>query len=299
MIEQALKNGANINARNELMRTAFHDAVNNQRWEVASRLLEVPGIDCDAVDFMGATPLMDSCENGNLAMVKQLVERGAKPDRQNDHGHTALSRAGCNGHTGVVEYLLKRGCNPNIADKWGHTNLHKACMRTDKDGIVELLLAYGANPHARKPYIEREHWHPGDFVQDSPTVLHCAASRGSRRAVRLLLDRGVRLDKRNHRGETVLHIAANRLWLSGGRNKEGRRACEVIQCEIIQELIEGGANMLLRDNNDRTPYDDCGAIEAGKVLLLAYKDQVMNREGALAVHAILRTTIYDRRHLSV
>lgn len=273
------------------MRTAFHGAICYRHWAAASRLLEVPGFDFDAVDIFGDTPLMDACERGNLNMVQKLVSLGCNPHHQNDDGTTALGCASRYGHTGVVEFLLNHcECDANVADKYRWTPLHGACMHSDRDKIIELLLEHGADVNATLASDNTDIDQPPFFIPDRRTVLHCAALCGSRRAVRLLLDRGVHMDERNNKGETALHLAAHHFWLRASE----KRLIE--SCAVIQELIEAGANILLRDNADKTPYDAAckqgETTEAGKMFLRTYKGQVMNREGALAVHAILRTAAH-------
>lgn len=46
----------------------------------------------------------------------------------------------------IIKYLIEGGANPEIADREGNTLLMNAALQGDTDG-VELLLAFGANPH--------------------------------------------------------------------------------------------------------------------------------------------------------
>ena len=59
-----------------------------------------------------ATPLIEAVNAGNLATVKQLVERGADVN-QGFKGETPLSIAIREGEQEIINFLLENGADPN------------------------------------------------------------------------------------------------------------------------------------------------------------------------------------------
>jgi len=153
-IEEALriKGVGIINARNhQYQSTALHHAIENGRWDVALFLLDVPGIDFEAEDKFGRTPLSLSVSKGKLALVQKLHSLGVNLERKQPHlGVTALDIAAEKGHHDLVRFLLVDcKCDPNTTDADGLTPLHKACYRRHRS-IVSLLLDHRANIHANE-----------------------------------------------------------------------------------------------------------------------------------------------------
>jgi len=63
------------------------------------------------------TPLMIAAENGNLEIVKLLIEHGSDPNaRQQAGGHNALINAIHGQHLEVVKYLLENHADPEVKE---------------------------------------------------------------------------------------------------------------------------------------------------------------------------------------
>lgn len=52
--------------------------------------------------------LIQACENGNLELIKQLVQEGADLHTNDDY---ALGVAALNGHLAIVKFLVQHGAN--------------------------------------------------------------------------------------------------------------------------------------------------------------------------------------------
>lgn len=73
---------------------------------------------CPNLDDEGVVPLIEASEAGNVAIVRLLLEHGARPNvRRLCGGPTALAVAERNGHTDVVKLLKQAGAK----DDTGHT----------------------------------------------------------------------------------------------------------------------------------------------------------------------------------
>jgi len=96
----------------------------------------------------GLTPLMWAARSGSIEAMTILLDRGADPGaRDAIKGWTALFHAIHKRQAGAVRLLLERGVDPNTAAR----RLRPLAMAAaDRDpAILELLLAHGADPHAR------------------------------------------------------------------------------------------------------------------------------------------------------
>jgi ankyrin repeat protein len=85
--------------------------------------------------------LRRAASEGNLAKVKELLDAGVDVNAKNNYGGTPLSFASDRDHAEVVKLLLERGADPNARDTfYGVTPLTWASTAE----IVRLLLAKGA-----------------------------------------------------------------------------------------------------------------------------------------------------------
>lgn len=67
------------------------------------------GVDIEAVDNDGQTPLFLAASFGDFTALKTLVQYGAELDTCNDEGFSALLAAASANHDKIVEYLLDEG----------------------------------------------------------------------------------------------------------------------------------------------------------------------------------------------
>ncbi|KAK6835061.1 hypothetical protein PG987_009755 [Apiospora arundinis] len=99
--------------------TALAEAVSYNNLEIVDLVLKLgadvnqKGYDCcchfDCVDETLYTPLQRACIEGNLAIVKRLIDEGADLNAVDDEGLTALEYAARDGRLDMVQLLLSRG----------------------------------------------------------------------------------------------------------------------------------------------------------------------------------------------
>jgi outer membrane protein assembly factor BamB len=96
--------------------------------------------------------LLDAAGKGDAAAVASLLARGADVDADNGRGATPLYVAAEQGQLEVVKILLDHGADPNVKDlEWGRTPLRHASLPDSRPSgkaaraeIIRLLLARGA-----------------------------------------------------------------------------------------------------------------------------------------------------------
>jgi hypothetical protein len=139
------------------------------------------GADIETRLVRDLTPLMLAAEHGHAEMVDALLARGADVDAEM-HEEDGVPRRALHcavyygQNVGVVRALLARGADVQAGSVEGvFTPLHMAAQGGDVE-LVQLLLSFGADVHARGP--------------SRFTPLHVAAQHGHARVVDALVAHG-------------------------------------------------------------------------------------------------------------
>src|SRR5581483_1753076 len=203
------------------------------------------GADVKAVNRYGVTPIYLAALNG------KLLDAGVDPNSANAGGETALMTAARVGKIDAVKLLLDRGANVNARDAvHEQTALMWAVLENHAD-VVELLLARGADINAHTKVTITK----GEYVPARPaaasgvgiirqralptpnggmTALLFAIRDGNAPMMRLLLDRGAKIEETSGNHTTPLIIAL----LNG-------------QVAMATELLHRGADPNVTDDYHR------------------------------------------------
>lgn len=164
IVKLLIDKGANVKALDFLKTTALRAAALGNDTETI-RLLLAQGIDPNAADLPGITPLMMAGGwNGNTAAVQLLLAAGANPkavsrpvmglpakNGASEFGSlTALIMAAPFGPPELIQDLLAAGSDVNAKDVRGMTPLMLAVANDHQDpAVIQMLLAHGADPSTR------------------------------------------------------------------------------------------------------------------------------------------------------
>lgn len=161
--------------------------------DVALRAWLDKGVDADARDERGETPLMAAVRTGDHPLVvSALLAAGAKSWLRNPYAETALMLAAFHGRAHSVAVLLERGTDIGETNRMGWTPLLYAAF-AGHAGIVEQLLKHGA---------------PVDFAAaNGMTALMLAARNGHAATVELLLARGAERTLKSQSGASARQMA--------------------------------------------------------------------------------------------
>ena len=106
------------------------------------------GVNPNASDPTGLTPLMAASHSGKVEILELLITAGVPVDVKDSSGYTALMFS-CNaGQLSCASYLIEKGANVNEVDNDGSTPIMFSAQHGYND-IIKLLLEKGANPRAK------------------------------------------------------------------------------------------------------------------------------------------------------
>lgn len=93
------------------------------------------------------SPLLAAVRAGNLDQVVAALDNGAAVDEQDIHGHPGLPlRTACfEGHLAIIEELIRRGADVNASAADGPGMPIRLAARAGQQAVVQLLLEHGAH----------------------------------------------------------------------------------------------------------------------------------------------------------
>uniref|UniRef100_A0A671QKH1 Ankyrin repeat domain 1b (cardiac muscle) n=1 Tax=Sinocyclocheilus anshuiensis TaxID=1608454 RepID=A0A671QKH1_9TELE len=129
MVKSYLARGADPNAHDNV---SLYRACSQGNVEIVKMLLEA-GASIENKDKLQATEVHWSCRGGSLPVLEALLNHGAKLDSREKLRSTPLHVAVRTGHYECAEHLIKCGADINAKDIEGDTPLH------------DLLLLHGGD----------------------------------------------------------------------------------------------------------------------------------------------------------
>lgn len=196
------------------------------------------GADLDKPDPEGVTPLVMAGLNAKWDSMKLLLEAGANPDKWDVYGRNPLYM--------VADYsTLPHG---GRADRLSGD-------LTPPMEIAELILAKGGNVNLQlklfPPYRALGPDRGADgLLRTGSTALFRAARGGDVPMVEFLLKHGARVDLPNEDGVTPLIVAAG--FRASPIDTRGRFRTEAEALEVAKRLIEAGADVNAQEAGGQT-----------------------------------------------
>eukprot|EP01038_Epipyxis_sp_PR26KG_P015518 gene15518-20946_t len=204
-----------------------------------------------------------AAKEGSIEEAKKYIKLGGKvnyfyrPEDQKNSLHIAAE----NGHVDMVRLLLEHGA---VVDSLVATSKSTSLIlagRGNKSEILKVLLEAGANIHAENAF--------------GNTAFHEACREGYEKSIEILLAAGSNINGENHKGSTPLHFfcygSSKTNTLEGmqkliefgadihSRDHQGLTPCLVCcasgRMDLLQFLLEKGADPTAKDNTDRNGHD--------------------------------------------
>ena len=98
-------------ATNNAQVAALFRATREGNTDMVRSLLSAPGVDVNATDERGSTPLLEAARFGHDNICRMLIAAGAKLNARDRDGKTALQLAIQGNHDEVVQVLKQAGEN--------------------------------------------------------------------------------------------------------------------------------------------------------------------------------------------
>jgi ankyrin repeat protein len=252
VVELLLARGADINAHTNVTITKgeyvpARPAAASGNGIIRQRALPTPN--------GGMTPLLFAIRDGNVPMMRLLLDRGADLGQSSGNHTTPMLIALLNGQVGIATELLNRGADPNAADDYRRAALfaaidlrnfnHEKYGDLPTDGrdpleLIKALLKKDANPNLKTDTVPVHGLMQFDaswvnFDGETPFVR--AALSGDIEVMRLLLESGADPNIATTQGSTALMAAAGINWIPG----QTFTRAEADYVEAVKLCLERGA----------------------------------------------------------
>ncbi|NVJ52913.1 MAG: ankyrin repeat domain-containing protein [Campylobacteraceae bacterium] len=286
VVKFLVENGANVNHKNFYNRTALQEAIISGSKTYKYLLSKTD--DIKNKDFYGNNLLFDAVANGSSEILDAVL-KNEKVDINcvNKNRNTILHKESVYNNYELTSKLLENGANPTLGDKDGKNFLFYAinkgienikiiekaiefgCEVNTKDFLENTILNYAVENHLKAK--EKHHTiescthfklieklinfdiNVNSLNKDEETVLFQVIRSNDEELIKYFLSLNkFNINQKNNLGETLLTEACYK----GFKN-----------IELIKTLIDLGADVNIRDNNDST------VIEKLIDLILHYKNQ--------------------------
>jgi uncharacterized protein len=205
----------------------------------------------------GMTPLLFAVRDGNAAMARLLLDRGADIGLSSGNRTSPLLIALLNGQVALATELLEKGADPNAADDYHRAALfaaidlrnfnHEKYTDLPTDGrdpldLIKALLEKGADPNMRTDTVPVHGLMQFDasWVNfDGQTPFVRAALSGDIEVMRLLLEGGADPKIATTHGTTSLMAAAGINWIPGQTYSHS----EADYVEAVKLCVERGVDV--------------------------------------------------------
>jgi ankyrin repeat protein len=264
-----LEHGAHANVQDDFGRTALHYACKNSSWKAAITLIE-SGTNVNICDKEGYSPIILVAEQGNLALVQELFNRGVQLADKKRQGAGALVRAVANQHEEIVRFLLDKDIDVN--EQWnGLSPLHAALRSWNPPSDAESILPSNLESML-PPDLESISQVDLESILPKMQASFLENNLGSRpfnaKILALLLSHGADPLASNDEGWSPLNLAATiantqvvELLLSIGIDANEisapgtaplESACKAGRLDVASLLLERGADIELKNQQGQT-----------------------------------------------
>nr|XP_045368308.1 ankyrin repeat and death domain-containing protein 1B isoform X3 [Camelus bactrianus] len=193
LMEKLFEKKVNINAVNNMNRTALHFAVGANNLSAVDFLLNHKAR-VDVADKHGLTVIHLAAWSGSLEIMLMLVRAGADQRARNQDGMNALQFAAQSNGVRIVEYLIQ--------------DLHlKDLNQPDEKGRKPFLLAAERGHVEMIEKLMALNLHTSEKDKEGNAALHLAAKNGHSPAVWVLLTQWQEVNETNENGETPFFLA--------------------------------------------------------------------------------------------
>ncbi|XP_014775602.1 ankyrin repeat and EF-hand domain-containing protein 1 [Octopus bimaculoides] len=161
-LKTAFEQGTPVDTKDKYFKTPLMVAASQGNVDLVKMLLEKRA-SVNTIDNFKWTPLHHACHGGQLEVVKVIVERGADINARALNGGTPLTRAIESSAFDVVQYLIEKGAKLTTETRKGLTPLDIATSFADPR-VINAVIAKWTPPYDKfkKPAKAKKLKGPGD-----------------------------------------------------------------------------------------------------------------------------------------
>ncbi|XP_047586216.1 ankyrin repeat and death domain-containing protein 1B isoform X4 [Lutra lutra] len=295
LMEKLFEKKVNINAVNNMNRTALHFAVGANHISAVDFLLNHKAR-VDIADKHGLTVLHLAAWSGSLEITLMLIRAGADQRAKNEDGMNALHFAAQSNNVRIVEYLIQ--------------DLHlKDLDQPDEKGRKPFLWAAERGHTEMIEKLIFLNLHTSEKDKEGNAALHLAAKHGHSPVVRVLLTQWQETNEINENGETPFFLAVkggheecSKVLLAAGSDvnipnkpKDSPLHLAVINnhISVVNSLIRAQHDVDTLNQRRQTPLHvaaDLGNVELVETLLKAGCDlKIVDKQGKTALAVASRS----------
>ena len=242
---------------------SINNAIDNNRLDLLSFLIEEVKLDINSKMEDDKTPLMNAALIGNFDAVQQLIKYGADVNLMSRKNEFALMNAACQGWQDIYNYI-----EPLTNSKlkyWAEKELSGGLIyrqRYDNLLLTEFIMASARGDlEGVRSGIKRQ-VDINAFGVNETTALFIAANWSQVHIVNELIQAGADLNLgREENRETPLMVAIGRIALA--KSNFGCAKMEKDLFEIIDTLLKNGANVNSRTTDNWTALLE--AVNSGSI----------------------------------
>jgi len=160
--------------------------IKNQIEELKKYLRQ--GVDVDILGEYDCTPLHYACREGNVEMLKLLINSDADVNKRSNYSTVypifdALSSFNDKNILSIVKLLINKGVNIDSVDSFGNTFFHYAVEKENVE-LIQLFIDSNCDINRTLRY-------------DKDTPLHYAFFQKNREIILILVENGANTDQKN------------------------------------------------------------------------------------------------------
>lgn len=233
IVEYLLDNDAEPNSLGNHQGTPLHFAAMRSKDSGVIDLLASESA-MDAVDENGETPLHWAARwNPNVEVIHKLLRLGFGLEQSNGLGDRPLHVAARSNELDVIDILLDAHADPYATGRYGAVPLHSAAAGNSNPKVIEKLverMRMGRDESESSVVDQRDGY--------GETPLHWGARQGDVNVIVSLLQMGANPDAKNRAGDAPLHVAVR--W-------KNSRA-------VVDSLLKADADPNLKNGEGKGPF---------------------------------------------
>ena len=250
------KKGADINSTGRFRMTPLNFAAAHGHYDCLVFLYE-NGAKILAKDKLKRSSLLLAARNGNLTIASFLLKNGADYSQPDTSKNYPIHYAAGYGYPEMIELLIKAGANQNVTNSWNISSLTVAMLKNNFECVKKLLLYPDTDVNCKD--------------DQGRTLISSAVDTVSRNSFDhikyLIIEKKADTNIPDVQGLTVLHYACQlhktdvssgyKNWdqLSEKERKRLENEHQELIYELINLLLENGANINQKSNNGLTPFE--------------------------------------------